>query len=138
MNNLWTPSDTRYLMSWGLSTLVITIFLFGSGLMFYHVDAKYDVSEHLVKRLSKNLGSAVQAVFKKQTNYVKQHFYDVARASEFYTNDLYGYFASLLGKAGAQERSLEIFTKFQVWLTEFFVMFVMCIIAVLGVFAAAY
>lgn len=125
-------------MSWGLSLLVITVFLFGSALMFYHVEAKYDISGHLVKRLSKNLGSAVKAVFKKQKDYVRQNFYDVSRASEFYTNDLYGYFANLLGKAGVQEQTLEIFTKFQVWLTEFFVMFVMCIAAVLGIFAAVY
>jgi hypothetical protein len=113
-----------------VSLLVSSTVILGVALFFFHTSAKYQMIDHLIDRVSVFLGSTVKSIFLQQRDYIKQNFYDVARATEFYNKDINVYFDKLLTTAGKQERSLETFKKFQIWFTEFFIMFV-CFIAVI-------
>lgn len=123
MNYLWGPADTRYLVSSGVCLLAIILSVGAIMLMLFHCSVKEKAAQYYVSAAANQISRAASALLNKQESYVKNHFYDVARASEMYNNSISQYFKDLIEKADKQERSIDSIKKFSIWLTEFFLVF---------------
>lgn len=119
--------DTSYLKTKALTIGVVTVFLAGVMVCWFHVSVKYVVGRHVIEKLQTLLASTVAGIQNKRRQYIKDHFYDVTRAAEFYSSKLFDYFDQLIGKAGQQERALGRWRIFVTWFSEFLLMFLLCL-----------
>lgn len=134
MSKFLSLEDTAHLQRKALGLGVISVVVAGLSLAWFHTSVKYTAGRHVIKRLGEVLGTAATTVQHRQSQYVKENFYDVARAAEYYSDSLFSYFNDLIGKAGQQEKMLGKWKTYTTWYYEFVIFFTVGLAVVFAVF----
>lgn len=133
MINLWSilkfdASDLRDLkMKIGMLVASIAV-VTAIFVLQFHIVYKYKIGSYLTSKLSGLLSSSLDALLNQNSSYIGNHFFDVSRAAEIYDKYFLKYASELFSNMNVQEINMQIFTKVQIWFTEFLVIFFLCAI----------